>query len=808
MFILHSTNMIFHSRLNRLLLITFTFCFMSLGKAQLVTSTLLTPQQLVQNVLIGTGVNASNITFTGASNAIGSFDGSNCNVGIGSGVILTTGTVLNSTAMGAQEGPFGPNDNGGSGVDNNQPGEPLLAALAGNTSFNAAVLEFDFVPQSDTIKFNFVFGSEEYLEFVNAGVNDAFGFFITGPDPGGGNFTDKNIALIPGTTIPVTIDNLNSTVNAQYYIDNGDGATSPQNGSNTFIQYDGLTQVLEARSPVICGSTYHIVIAISDIGDGVLDSGVFLEAGSFTSPGIDISSNLSFQGNTANDSTLIEGCGSAEIWFVRNDSLAFSQTLPLTISGTAIEGIDYNNLPPSITFPAGQDSVSLTIDAYFDSNSEPLEYLQILVELSSSCANATYDSLRLYIQNIDSIVIDLQDQTINCPGDSVTITPTVNYGSPGYSYLWSNGVTTSTITVSPTSTTVYTLTVTDTCGLVENETVTVTVPVYTPLILSITPSDTIVHCLNSIVTLNATTSGGGANQVITWSNGSNGPTTQVTITGTIAMIATATDECGNSHSDTAFVTLQELPITTTISQDTSICSGNEVTLYVTATGGFGNSYDFSWSSGQTDSIITVSPTNTTQYIVEVSDACGYVKTWDTVTVNIIHINANFIATGILEEGIQVQFQNLSVGAISYNWDLGNGETSTLENPSTIYESSQNYIVTLIATNDQGCQDSITKIIQIKPEFIFYAPNSFTPDGDEFNQTWIPITQGIDPYNFDLYIYNRWGQLIWESHDITVGWDGTYDGQVVQTGTYVWMVRVKLPDNDDSREFNGTINLIK
>ncbi|KXJ04386.1 hypothetical protein AC249_AIPGENE9558, partial [Exaiptasia diaphana] len=178
-------------------LLGFLFGVFQTSHAQLVTSNAMTPQQLVNNVLIGGGVTASNIQYTGSANAIGHFDGVNCNVGLDSGIILTTGTILD---VPADQGPHGPNDLGGAGVDNNEPGEPLLAAAAGNPSFNAAKLEFDFVPQSDTIKFNYVFASEEYLEFVGGTVNDAFGFFISGPNPAGGNYTNQNIALIPGTT--------------------------------------------------------------------------------------------------------------------------------------------------------------------------------------------------------------------------------------------------------------------------------------------------------------------------------------------------------------------------------------------------------------------------------------------------------------------------------------------------------------------------------------------------------------------------------------------------------------------------------
>ena len=793
--------------LKSLLFVFLTTLFGTNASGQLVTSTAQTPQQLVQNVLIGTGVNVSNITYTGAPNAIGYFDGTNCNVGLNSGLILTTGTVLNTVNFGTQEGPFGPNDASGAGVDNNEPGEPLLAAATGNTSHNAARLEFDFIPQSDSIKFNFVFASEEYLEYVNSGVNDAFGFFISGPNPAGGNFTDENIAIVPGTTLPVTIDNLNSTNNAAYYIDNGDGNTAPQNGSNTFIQYDGLTTQLTAKSSVVCGQTYHIIIVISDIGDGIVDSGVFIEAGSFTSPGIDISSELSFQGSIANDSTLIEGCGEAELWFVRNDSLAFNQTLPLTISGTATLGTDYTNIPNSIFFPAGEDSVSIQISAFYDNISEPLEYLQLLVDLPSPCTGGSADSIRIYIQNVDSLVLNLQDATVECPDTPVTISANVSHGNPGYNYLWNTGETTATISVSPLVTTDYTVTVTDTCGQVTDGVLTVTVPIFTPINVQ-TSNDTTINCANLDVILSASSSGGGANHTINWNTGAVGSPVTFNVPTTTTYYATVTDVCGNSHQDSVLIILVEIPITSVISADTSICKGESVELIVTPFGGIGNDYDFIWSSGQTDSIINVSPQQTTEYTVGISDECGVIKTWDTVTVSIIQVIADFVVTGTLGEGTEVSFNNISSGATSYAWDLDNNITSTETNPSAIYDASQNYIISLVATNDAGCSDSTYQVIQVKPEFFFYAPNAFTPDGDEFNQTWMPVVRGIDEYDYDVFIFNRWGELIWENHDPNVGWDGTYHGRMVETGLYVWSAKIKLPGIDDRRTYNGTIKLIK
>jgi len=769
--------------------------------SQLVTSTAQTPQQLVQNVLIGTGVNASNIVFTGDANAIGYFDGSNCNVGLNSGIILTTGTVLNTA-----DGPFGPNNSGSSGVDNGAPGEPLLAAAAGNGSFNAARLEFDFVPQSDSISFNFVFGSEEYLEFVNGGVNDAFGFFISGPNPAGGNFVDQNIAIIPGTVLPVTIDNLNSTTNAAYYIDNGDGASAPQNGSNTYIQYDGLTVSMTANSAVICGQTYHIIIAISDIGDGVWDSGVFIEEGSFTSPSVDISSDLSSLGNVLNDSTLIEGCGAAEIWFVRTDSIAFNQSLPITVTGSAIEGVDFNNLPNSIDFLPGEDSVSITFNAFLDGNIEGLEFLQILVRLPNACGTNTSDSLRIYIQDTETMQFTPNDTIVVCPGDAIPVSVNVTGGNPGYTYLWATGETTEIIEVTPLVTTTYNVTVTDVCGQTVDASVTVNITNYAPLTIDVL-SDTIVPCIDAVVDLTAVSNGGAAGHVLTWFDGSQNNTLTVTASQTDSYSVSVTDECGNTAINSAMITIVEPEIFTQLTEDPTICRWDTTQLFVTPSGGFGN-FTYQWNTGETDSTITVTPGTPTMYTVEISDGCGYVKKWDTIFVYINPLDANFGVSGNLEEEGQVFFNNNSIGGDAYYWDLGNGISSTYENPSTVYYVAQNYSVMLIAYNNEGCVDTTLLVIEIKPIYTIFIPNTFTPDGDEFNQTWRPFIRGIDIYDFELFVFNRWGEVVWESHDPEIGWDGTYNGKLVPVGGYVWKTSFKMLRNDERKMYHGTVNVIR
>ena len=160
---------------------------------------------------------------------------------------------------------------------------------------------------------------------------------------------------------------------------------------------------------------------------------------------------------------------------------------------------------------------------------------------------------------------------------------------------------------------------------------------------------------------------------------------------------------------------------------------------------------------------------------------------------------------------QVLFNNGSIGATTYHWDfeLGNPETSTIENPTTIFPDGiiGVYETSLIAISDLGCADTMTLDIQVYPEVIIYAPNTFTPDGDEYNQNWRVYIEGIDAFDFELTIFNRWGQVVWATQDLTAGWDATYNGKAVQDGTYTWFITTRDLLNDKKYEFNGHVNVI-
>jgi len=160
----------------------------------------------------------------------------------------------------------------------------------------------------------------------------------------------------------------------------------------------------------------------------------------------------------------------------------------------------------------------------------------------------------------------------------------------------------------------------------------------------------------------------------------------------------------------------------------------------------------------------------------------------------------------------ILFFNNSVGANNFDWSFGSFGNSNLTDPIlNVTNITENILVTLIATSPNGCVDSSNMIIYFKEDAIFYVPNSFTPDQDEFNQTWGPVfTKGYDPFNFDLFIFNRWGELIWESHDATARWDGTYGPNRIHCpdGVYSWKINYKSKDTDEKIKISGHLTLIR
>jgi len=781
---------------------------------QLVTSTAQNPAALVQNVLLGSGVTVSNISYNGVPASIGSFNGANTNLGLDEGVVITTGTVLNQNT----QGPHGPNNLPDSGVDNGAPGfGPLSNLIGGVATFNAAILEFDFVPYSDSVKFNYVFGSEEYEEYVGSNYNDVFAFFIVGP--GYPNLT--NIALLPNNQ-PVAINNVHDPVtntfgtfpaaNSQYYVDNGNGSSAPQNGSQNFIQYDGFTEVLTAKAQVQCGQTYRLIICIADAGDGIFDSGIFLEANSLSS---DTPVNIDYvlsQEVFGSPSIIGEGCVTTTVTLERDPAQnASAMTIPINLTGTATEGVDFSILPNSITFPPGVSTVSFSFDVFEDGLVEGSETINLEFPITDPCGNVNPIVINLTIQDIDPVDVTISAPEVECPGETITLTAIPSGGAPPYTFLWDTGETTESITVTPGATTTYTVTITDAC-LNDQATASqqVIVPILPPLLLNETPDITEI-CPYLTKTLEANPSGGSGNYTYNWSSPGNPsigttPTISVTPSTSTTYTITVTDNCGNTVTEQVIYTITSPPLVLEMSPELEICPGDSAFIQVSPTGGYGQYYYFWPHSGETTSGVWVTPGQTTTYEVIVSDECQTFTVTGSTRVVVVAPTADFTTTSTLFfNNLPITFENQSQNAVSYYWEFGDGNTDTFIHPSNTYDDPGLYYITLIAYDEKGCTDTIVKPINIEEEWYIYVPNTFTPDGDRLNNEFFVSTVGIDRLEVD--IYNRWGEKIFTSKDLNFIWDGTYEGLYVPDGTYTYSIQFVTNSGRD-RALKGHVNVLK
>lgn len=158
----------------------------------------------------------------------------------------------------------------------------------------------------------------------------------------------------------------------------------------------------------------------------------------------------------------------------------------------------------------------------------------------------------------------------------------------------------------------------------------------------------------------------------------------------------------------------------------------------------------------------------------------------------------------------IEFDNLSQYANTYLWNFDYFETSTQYEPTVEFpDVAGDYLVRLIATTTEGCVDTAFANVPIKDVLIYYVPNTFTPDNDDFNEMFMPVFHsGFDPQDYNLLIFNRWGEIVFESNDATVGWDGTYNNNLAQDGTFTWKITFKRSDSDKHQIAVGHVNLIR
>lgn len=689
-----------------------------------------TADALVSN-LVGQGVSYSNAAFTvgsgGQSTGLsagttalnnGYFSTGSSAIGISSGIILSSGNIYNAP---------GPNQYVDITYDWASNGDADINALVlPYGTHDACGLEFDFIPQSDVISFRYVFASEEYPEYVGSAYNDAFAFFVSSLEADGLNYVNQNIALIPGTPTPVTINNVNSGANSQYYSDNSGGSN---------LEYDGKTTVLTASITVVPCRLYHMKMIVTDVADGLFDSSVFLESGSFTSPSISGFDITFSQPSAGGNSNAVEGCSDAIITLNMSGTSLQPRKVPFYLSGTAGFGTDYSTVPDItstfnttfpgqyyVTIPAGSTSASLQIVPVGDVPIEITENVHISVQMNS-CSGTSYQDGDIYIlDNSDPMTISSSIDTNICFGANTNISCNVTSGQFPFTYTWDPaGNNAATINVTPATDQMYHVTVTDACGAARAD--SIFVGVYPLPAASLSGSDTICRNATDSVPLTITLSGAPPWDV-TVNNGSNNINFNGvmvspvifyvldTVTTTYTVTSVSDIHCaGDSPGTPVTITVQPVP-SATMSGPTQLCNTgaqlDSISFTLTGTAPWTIYYSidsliFDTISGITNSpcYLPVAPAQTTTYYL--------------VAMNDAYCNGTVSGTSLIIKLNDPPFVNLGPDTLSCSGNFtllaGNPGSTFLWNTNAVTDSiiaDTSGIYSVTVTNVFGCSgtDSI------------------------------------------------------------------------------------------------------
>jgi len=400
-------------------------------------------------------------------------------------------------------------------------------------------------------------------------------------------------------------------------------------------------------------------------------------------------------------------------------------------------------------------------------------------------------------------------------------------GGSNFNYHWNHTADVSNVqSIAPNYPTTYTVYAENEFGCV-SDTDEVFIDIYPPLSASISPNDTVCPTQTGSLNVYNVSGGNGGPYNYVWRDNygnvvGNNSTLNYVINQTTTFTVTVSDNCTTPVVElTGRIVAGEVPGVTFSVNESEQCQTGVFTFTndtdPNLTGEtywlFGNGVSY-----QNLNSVTFEEDNPGSYyaqlIVVSNEGCR-----DTVKIE------NYFK--VLESPIarfswtpfkpkvtlpDVYFINQSYLGNQYSWtfEKGNPITSNEENPKVSFpkDSVGEYLVTLTVHTAEGCRDSTANLVEIVPNIMLYAPNSFTPDGDKFNETWRVYLDGADIYNFDLFIFNRWGEIIWESHNPDAEWDGTYGGKPVPEGLYIWILKATDYTTDQKYEFNGHINLLR
>jgi gliding motility-associated-like protein len=631
----------------------------------------------MQALLQGNGVTVTNLSITCPAGAYATFNNGATALGPGlnSGILLTTGSASNVS------GP----PSGFNSIDNSSAGgagSALGNTLSGGTTYDGCFITFQLTPTCATLSINYVFASEEYPEFATGVINDVFGFVLSGPNPSGGNYNQTNIATLPGTTTPVSIQNVNNgstntgpCKNCAYYVANPPG-----------LIYDGKTTVLTASATVTPCQTYTMTIGVWDESDEIYDSGVFLDVNGLS---------------CANQPTLNAS--------VNPTSICGPQTITLTAIPSSIIASS------SFTWsaPASGGLVSSSGTTVTANPTTATTYTVKYSDINTCPGFPVTQTVAISFSTTPSFPVTQSPTGVLCAGQSATLTASGGTGT--YSWVPGTGLSTTTgsvVVTTPTATTTYT--VTKTSGSCTSFSL-ITVNVTSAATVAITPSLSTI-CNGQSIGLSASGSGPF---VWTASSGAAPPSvSNVTVSPTTTTnytVITGTGTCTNSAVATVSVTnAPSITITPSLS---TICVGQSVNLSASGAGPF----VWSASSGTTPPSVgnvTVTPSSTTTYSVLSGTGTCTASAVATVSISTIpSINITPSVSAICSGSSQTL---TATGAGPFVWTASSG--AVIPAAATVVVSPTATTTYTVLSGTGACTATAIASISITP----VSPISITP----------------------------------------------------------------------------------
>ena len=666
--------------------------------------------------LAGQGVTITGATLTCPSVANGIFKVVSSNIGLDSGIVLTTGraaTQGTNYGVNGYTAYLASNNNGA-------PGDASLTTLAGQQTLDACGLEFDVVPNGDTIRFSYIFSSEEYINAVCGPYNDAFAFFISGPGIAGSD----NMALIPGTNIPVTINSINNGVPGSqgtisnctsmgpgapfttYYINNNPGAT---------LTHQGFTKVLQAIHAVTPCGKYHLKMVIADAGNALYDSGVFLKAGSLQAGDYSVSalSALTMAPVTNDTSAFcIKSCLPGTFVVKRSQITSQPQTIRFSTSGDAVSGIDYTPLTDSVTIPAGDSTARISVYGLATAPLGP-KIIKLIIYSPFSCSGISgiADSALMTIYDTISIAMITPD-TMACRNTGVAL-QVQGYDFLNYQWSPASGLNNPNIkdpVASPSDNTSYQVTAIMPGSACPPKKAQVAIAIKpTPSIEMI--ADTTV-CYNQQVNIPAIVTPANPFFSYQW----NGPK---------GFTSTLQDPVIDSVDK-----LNEGNYNLLATNDTNGCKAN-------------------------------------------------------ASIHIL-VNVPAIPQAISPQVfcLHSQVQTLTATGDSLLWFSTLNDSGSSYAPIARTDRTGTYSY-YVAQKTNECESPKVRIdVEVKKccDGRIFIPNAFTPDGDGHNDIFEPVID-YGYYITNMHVFNRWGQAVYTG--LKGQWDGTFGGIPAETGTYFY-----------------------